>query len=200
MIRPNTKKRSQAISIDGKVDDRYFAVTSEVPRKIVESRISAIPRNGRSARAGATGALAGADVSGGGSSGEVTGTWSSRAAAAGGGVTERTRKAKEIIESGELSEDVKELGSTRTENRQRICAIACGDLPLKQSVRLRVFAEHLSFRDAPLGAGPESITPVVMFSTTRARIEHKRRGYGFRAQPYGLPRNDDYSIGKPRGF
>ncbi len=55
MISPNTRKRSQAISIDGKVADRYFAVTSEVPRKIVEIRISAMPRNGRSARAGAGG-------------------------------------------------------------------------------------------------------------------------------------------------
>src|SRR6185437_12014475 len=91
MIRPNTRKRSQAISIDGRVDDRYFAVTSDVPRKIVESRISAMPRNGRSARAGATGAsglFSGTDFSGGDSSDDVTGAWSSRAAAAGGGVTE----------------------------------------------------------------------------------------------------------------
>src|SRR5689334_6857244 len=53
MIMANTRKRSQAISIDGKVADRYFAVTSEVPRKIVESSISAMPLKGRSARAGA---------------------------------------------------------------------------------------------------------------------------------------------------
>ena len=45
----------QVISIDGKVADRYFAVTSEVPRKIVDARISAMPLNGRSARAGTRG-------------------------------------------------------------------------------------------------------------------------------------------------
>src|ERR1700754_4216126 len=53
MISTNTRKRIQAISIDGSVADRYFEVTSELPRKIVESRISAMPLNGRSARAGA---------------------------------------------------------------------------------------------------------------------------------------------------
>ena len=53
MIIANTRNRIQAISIDGSVADRYFAVTSETPRKIVEARISAMPLNGRSARAGA---------------------------------------------------------------------------------------------------------------------------------------------------
>src|SRR5690349_6204926 len=53
MIIANTRKRIQAISIEGSVADRYFAVTSEVPRNTVDSRISAIPLNGRSARAGA---------------------------------------------------------------------------------------------------------------------------------------------------
>src|SRR5262249_55183588 len=53
MISANTRKRIQAISIDGRVVDRYFAVTSETPRNTVDARISAMPLNGRSARAGA---------------------------------------------------------------------------------------------------------------------------------------------------
>jgi hypothetical protein len=56
MIIANTRNRIHAISIDGNVADKYFAVTSEQPRKIVEAKISAMPRNGRSARAGADGA------------------------------------------------------------------------------------------------------------------------------------------------
>src|ERR1700710_171517 len=55
MITAKTRNRIHAISIEGSVADRYFAVTSEQPRKIVEARISAMPRNGRSARAGADG-------------------------------------------------------------------------------------------------------------------------------------------------
>src|SRR3977135_2800697 len=53
MISANTRNRIQAISIDGSVADRYFDVTSDTPRNRVEATISAIPRNGRSARAGA---------------------------------------------------------------------------------------------------------------------------------------------------
>src|SRR3954468_8858013 len=53
MISANTTKRIQAISTDGSVFDRYFAAVSEVERKIVDSRIKAMPRNGRSERAGA---------------------------------------------------------------------------------------------------------------------------------------------------
>src|SRR3954471_13859011 len=53
MISENTRKRIHAISIEGSVAERYFAVTSEQPRKTVDVRISAMPRNGRSARAGA---------------------------------------------------------------------------------------------------------------------------------------------------
>src|ERR1700756_418775 len=53
MISANTKKRIQAISIEGKLPERNFAVTSEVPRNTVESRISVMPLNGRSERAGA---------------------------------------------------------------------------------------------------------------------------------------------------
>src|SRR6266700_5371112 len=53
IIAAKIRKRIQAISIEGKVAERYFAVTSETPRNTVEARISAIPRNGRSARPGA---------------------------------------------------------------------------------------------------------------------------------------------------
>src|SRR6202030_3919133 len=53
MISANTRNLIQAISIEGSVAERYFAVTSEQPRNTVEARISAMPRNGRSARAGA---------------------------------------------------------------------------------------------------------------------------------------------------
>ena len=53
MIIANTRNRIHAISIEGSVADKYFAVTSEHPRKIVDARIRAMPRNGRSARAGA---------------------------------------------------------------------------------------------------------------------------------------------------
>ena len=80
MIIANTRKRIQVISIEGKVAERYFAVTSEVPRKIVEARISAMPLNGRSARAGALRIAALF-------SGKGNGALSSLAAAAGGGVT-----------------------------------------------------------------------------------------------------------------
>src|SRR4030088_3661807 len=53
MISANIRNLIQAISIDGNVADRYFAVTPEAPRNTVDARISAMPRNGRSARAGA---------------------------------------------------------------------------------------------------------------------------------------------------
>ena len=53
MISANTRKRIQAISIECRLVERYFAVTSEVPRNTVESRIRVMPLNGRSARAGA---------------------------------------------------------------------------------------------------------------------------------------------------
>src|SRR5882724_1018073 len=79
MINANTRNRIHAISIDGSVADRYFAVTSEAPRNTVDARIIAIPRNGRSARAGAV-------RSAGFFSGNGNGALSSLAAAAGGGV------------------------------------------------------------------------------------------------------------------
>src|SRR5258705_9477891 len=78
MINAKTRNRIHAISIDGSVADRYFAVTSEAPRNTVEARISAMPRNGRSARAGAV-RVAGFF------SGNGSGALSSLAAAAGGG-------------------------------------------------------------------------------------------------------------------
>src|SRR5258708_27804959 len=45
---------------------------------------------------------------------------------------------------------------------------------------LKLRALHSSFRDAPLGAGPESITP--------------SRGYGFRARDFVAPRNDEDNL------
>ena len=101
MISANTRKRIQAISIEGNVADRYFAVTSEAPRKTVEARISAMPLNGRSARAGA---LRAADFF----SGKGIGALSSLAAAAGGGVTAISKAV--MIESGEA---VKNTNSRR---------------------------------------------------------------------------------------
>ena len=38
--------RIHVISIDGRLDDRYFEVTSEQPRKIVDSNTSAMPLKG----------------------------------------------------------------------------------------------------------------------------------------------------------
>src|ERR1700754_3721 len=80
MISAKTRKRIQVISIGGRLVARYFAVTSDRPRKIVEARISAMPLNGRSARAGAFRA---ADFF----SGIGMGALSSRAAVAIGGFT-----------------------------------------------------------------------------------------------------------------
>src|SRR5450755_2874262 len=89
MIIPKTRNLIQAISIDGNVTDRYFAVTSEAPRNTVDARISAMPRNGRSARAGAARS---ADFFSGNAnfSGNDNASLSSLAAAAGGGVTIET--------------------------------------------------------------------------------------------------------------
>ena len=87
MISANTRKRIQAISIEGNVADRYFAVTSDAPRNTVEARISAMPRNGRSDRPGAVRA---ADFF----SDTGKAALSSLAAAAGGGVTAKLGEAK----------------------------------------------------------------------------------------------------------
>src|SRR3981081_2800050 len=78
MIIPKTRNPIQAISIDGNVAERYFAVASEAPRNTVDARISAMPRNGRSARAGA---VRSADFF----SGNGNASLSSLAAVAGGG-------------------------------------------------------------------------------------------------------------------
>jgi hypothetical protein len=85
MIIANTRNRIHAISIEGNVADRYFAVTSEQPRKIVDAKISAMPRNGRSARAGADG-VANFFF------GNGNETLSSLAAVAEGGVTAKLRR------------------------------------------------------------------------------------------------------------
>ena len=87
MISANTRNLIHAISIEGNVAERYFAVTSDAPRKIVEASTSAIPLNGRSARAGA---LRAADFF----SGKGNGALSSLAAAAGGGVTAISKGSK----------------------------------------------------------------------------------------------------------
>src|SRR5205823_5260481 len=93
MISANTRNRTQAISIEGSVAERYFAVASEAPRNTVDARISAIPRNGRSARAGAVRAI---DFF----SGKGDEALSSLAAAAGGGVTFNSGVGAKIVEIG----------------------------------------------------------------------------------------------------
>src|SRR4051794_32717412 len=84
MISANTRNLIHVISIEGSEEARYFAVTSDRPRNTVEARISAMPLNGRSARAGAFGAT-------GLRSGSGNGALSSLAATAGGGVTANSR-------------------------------------------------------------------------------------------------------------
>src|ERR1700736_1348972 len=86
MIKANTRNRIQAISIEGRLVDRYFAVTSDAPRNTVDARINAMPRNGRSARAGA--------ASAGLFSGTGNGARSSLAAAAGRGTAGISRRKK----------------------------------------------------------------------------------------------------------
>src|SRR5258708_3617146 len=120
MTSANTRNLIQAISIDGNVVDRYFAVTSETPRNTVEVRINAMPRNGRSARAGA---LRVADFF----SGKGSGALSSLAAAAGGGVTVELGCKNYRIGRAPKNDNCAE--STRPENRKRICAIARGKSP-----------------------------------------------------------------------
>src|SRR3981081_1168534 len=50
-MRANTRNRIQAISIAGRLSDRYFAIASEQAKNTVDPMINAMPRNGRSARA-----------------------------------------------------------------------------------------------------------------------------------------------------
>src|ERR1700721_4195575 len=118
MISAKTRNRIHAISTEGSVADRYFDVTSEVPRNTVEARISAMPRNGRSARAGAAGVA-------GFFSGTCNGARSSVAVAADGGVKIEELSAA-IIESGEAARNDKWADTTSPENRKPICAIARG--------------------------------------------------------------------------
>jgi hypothetical protein len=80
MITKNTRNLIQAISIEGSVAERYFDVASDVPRNMLDNRSNAIPRSGRSARAGAT--LAGFSLPE-SSSGNGKGALSSFKAAAG---------------------------------------------------------------------------------------------------------------------
>ena len=117
MISANTRNRIHAISIEGSVADRYFAVTSEMPRNTVDARISAMPLNGRSARAGALAAA-------GFFSGNGNGALSSLAAAAGGGVTAISKAV--MIESGEALKNANCGGNNKVRKRERICAIARG--------------------------------------------------------------------------
>src|SRR6185503_19947093 len=108
MISANTRKRSHAISIEGRLADRYFAVTSETPRNVVESRISAMPLKGRSARAGARRTAGFCSDNG-------IGALSSLAAAAGGGVTAKTNIR---AEDSEFSNRVRPQKTTNGPRRQ----------------------------------------------------------------------------------
>src|SRR5260370_42671291 len=109
MISANTRNLIQAIAIDGSVAERYFAVTSEAPRNTVEARISAMPRNGRSARAGAARAV---DFF----SGKGNEARSSLAAAAGGGG--KVGLQAEIITAGGNAKNNNMLASKSAENRK----------------------------------------------------------------------------------
>jgi hypothetical protein len=111
MISAKTRKRIHAISTEGSVAERYFDVTSEVPRNTVEARISAMPRNGRSARAGAAGLFPGTG----------DGTRSSLAVAADGGVKIELGRGNSRI--GEASRNDKCIDTASPENRKPICAI-----------------------------------------------------------------------------
>src|SRR4051794_19525277 len=90
MISENTRNRIHAISMEGNVAERYFAVTSEQPRNTVDARISAMPRNGRSARAGAERAACLRF-------GKGNDALSSRAAVAEGGVTGKNSSVEKRI-------------------------------------------------------------------------------------------------------
>src|SRR6201996_8802079 len=114
MITRNTRNRIQAISIEGSVTERYFEVTSDVPRNTVASRTSAMPRNGLSA-------CAGVDRAAGLFSANGNGARSSLADAADGGDNGRTRCENEIIESAALK-NAKRRAPATAENRKPICA------------------------------------------------------------------------------
>src|SRR5438045_9222599 len=61
-----------------------------------------------------------------------------------------------------------------------MCRTAAATTPARCWARRLPRCTESSFRDAPLGAGPESITP--------------DRGYGFRARAKGAPRNDGLGL------
>src|SRR6202035_4447865 len=118
MISANTRNRIQAISIDGSVADRYFAVTSETPRNTVEARISAMPRNGRSARAGAVrtaGFFSG------------SGNEALSSLAAGGGVTADLgcRKLSESAKAQKTIIGPQRQGPKSGSRYARLCAAVC---------------------------------------------------------------------------
>src|ERR1700741_4775291 len=130
MISANTRKRIQAISIEGKPVERYFAVTSEVPRNTVESRISAMPLNGRSARAGARRMARFFTGNGRGA------LWSrAAAAAAGGGVTVW------LWDNGRIGRHEKtpiDRGEQHPKTGSRYARLGRSGAPLKQFVKNRV--------------------------------------------------------------
>jgi hypothetical protein len=79
------------------------------------------------------------------------------------GSREANSAAMKIIESGEVPRNDKRFRSARTENRQRICTIACGGLPLKQNPYFCGRERFAVIPGQPAGLSPESITPVVIF-------------------------------------
>jgi hypothetical protein len=119
MIRANTRKRIHAISIEGNVADKYFAVTSEVPRNTVDARINAIPLNGRSVRAGARRAD-------GFRSGKGNGSLASLAAAAVGGVTIKTLAD---VDSGSAMKTIIASARQHPKTGCRYARMGCGSLP-----------------------------------------------------------------------
>ena len=114
MITANTRNLIQAISIEGSVADRYFAVTSEAPRNTVDARISAMPRNGRSARAGAARP---ADFLPGKGNDVLSSLW-----AAAGGVTVELRRRNDRIGRAfkkRQSPDVNKAGKQEADMRKQ---------------------------------------------------------------------------------
>jgi hypothetical protein len=127
-----------------------------VPKNIVESRISAMPRNGRSARAGADGA------SGSFSGEELTATRSSLAAAADGGVTGGELGGNENNRIGRGAKERQTPGIDK-DRKQAADMRACGGLPLKQNPYFCGRERFAVIPGQPAGLSPESITPVVIF-------------------------------------
>src|SRR5580704_7885423 len=160
MISTNTRNLIQAISIDGNVDDRYFEVASDVPRNTVDKRMSAMPRNGRSARAGAVRAT---DFFSGRGNGALSGP-----AAADGGVTVKPGVQNLKYRIGGCLKNDSCVASATPENRQRICVIACGGLPRPQPHnigRLRGLAPRgKALSSAAMSSLPSEISPAAALS------------------------------------